>query len=72
MADAAAPRAPQPVLESDRRRAIARCGGGGALDVLTLEVDGTIVAPASLAERYGAAPIHLGAAARAFHSREDS
>jgi methionyl-tRNA formyltransferase len=72
VADAAAPRAPQPVLESDRMRAIARCGGGGVLDVLSLEVDGEIVAPSALAERFGALPIHLGAAACALHSREDS
>jgi methionyl-tRNA formyltransferase len=72
VADAAAPRAAQPVLESDRMRAIARCGGGGALDVLTLELDGAIVAPSALAERFGAVPIHLGAALCADHSREDS
>jgi methionyl-tRNA formyltransferase len=60
VADAAAPRAAQPVLESDRRRAIARCGGGGALEVLSLEVDGTLVPPAALAERFGTAPLPLG------------
>ena len=60
VADAAAPRATQPVLESDRTRAIARCGGGGTLEVLSLEVDGTLVPPLTLAERFGLAPLALG------------
>jgi methionyl-tRNA formyltransferase len=60
VADANTPRTLQPVLESDCMRAIARCGGGGALEVLSLEVDGTLVPPATLAERFGPAPLPLG------------
>jgi methionyl-tRNA formyltransferase len=58
--DAAAPRALPPVLEFDGSRAIARCGGGGALDVLALEVDSALVAPSALVQRFGAGPVRLG------------
>jgi methionyl-tRNA formyltransferase len=60
MADAGAPRARPPAIESDCRRTIARCGGGGALEVLALEIDGAPVVPSALAERFGTDPIRLG------------
>jgi methionyl-tRNA formyltransferase len=60
VADAAAPRASPPVLEFDGNRAIARCGGGGALDLLAIEVDSALVAPSALAQRFGAGPVRLG------------
>jgi methionyl-tRNA formyltransferase len=60
VADTSAPRASPPVLETDGRRAVARCGGGGTLDVLALEVDGAMLAPAALAQRFGAVPVRLG------------
>ena len=60
VADAAAPPTRPPVLESDGRRAFARCGGGGTLDVLALEVDGSAIAPSALARRFGAGPVRLG------------
>jgi methionyl-tRNA formyltransferase len=42
-------------VEDDR--IVARCGGGGVLAVLELEIDGTCVAPAQLAARIGAIPL---------------
>jgi len=36
-------------------------GGGGALEVLALEIDGAIVAPEALAARFGSASLRLGA-----------
>jgi methionyl-tRNA formyltransferase len=51
---------PDPVLEVGDGCLIARCGGGGALNVLTLEVDGAILAPSTVAARFGRAPLRLG------------
>jgi len=62
VADAGASASKAPALESDGGRLIARCGGGGALEVLALEVAGAIVAPSDLAARFGAAPVRLGGA----------
>jgi len=42
-------------VEDDR--IVARCGGGGVLAVLELEIDGTPVGPAQLAARIGAIPL---------------
>jgi len=61
IADAGATRTDTPVLEFDRERLVARCGGGGALEVLTLEIDGAVVAPDDLAARFGSATLRLGA-----------
>jgi methionyl-tRNA formyltransferase len=51
---------PTPALEVHAGRLIARCGGGGALDVLSLEVEGTMVAPSTVSARFGTAPVRLG------------
>jgi methionyl-tRNA formyltransferase len=56
-----ATRSDTPVLEVDRERLVARCGGGGDLEVLALEIDGAVVAPEALAARFGSAPLRLGA-----------
>jgi len=61
VADAGAMRRNTPILEVDRERIVARCGGGGALEVLALEIDGAIVAPEALAARFGSASLRLGA-----------
>jgi methionyl-tRNA formyltransferase len=53
-------RLPEPLLELVDGRLIARCAGGGALQVLALEVAGEPVIPASLAERLGPGPWRLG------------
>ena len=53
---------PAPMLEVDDGCLIARCGGGGALNVLSLEIDGAIHAPSSIAARFGTAPVRLGEA----------
>jgi len=60
VADAGAAGTPAPALEVDDGCLIARCGGGGALNVLSLEVDGTIVAPSNVSARFGTAPVRLG------------
>ncbi len=53
-------RLPEPLLELAGGRLIARCAGGGALQVLALEVAGEPVIPASLAARLGPGPWPLG------------
>ena len=63
VADAGAAGTPAPALEVDDGCLIARCGGGGALNVLSLEVDGAILAPSNVSARFGAAPVRLGEAA---------
>ena len=60
VADAGTAGTPAPALEVGEGRLIARCGGGGALNVLSLEVDGTIVAPSTVSARFGTAPVRLG------------
>ena len=60
VADAGTAGTPAPALAVDAGRLIARCGGGGALDVLSLEVDGAIVAPSTVSARFGTAPVRLG------------
>ncbi|HTP45542.1 MAG TPA: formyltransferase [Casimicrobiaceae bacterium] len=59
--DAHAAAASAPALSLENGRFVARCGGGGALVVHELEVDGTGVSPAAFAERMGARPVALGA-----------
>jgi methionyl-tRNA formyltransferase len=63
VADAGAAGTPAPSLEVDAGSLIARCGGGGALDVLSLEVDGAILAPSGVSARFGMARVRLGDAA---------
>jgi methionyl-tRNA formyltransferase len=60
IADAGPMRGHTPTLEVDRERIVARCGGGGALEVLALEIDGTVIAPDALAARFGGGPLRLG------------
>ena len=60
VADAGVSPARAPTLEFDGERLIARCGGGGMLQVLALEVDGTVTSPSALAARFGLAPLRLG------------
>ena len=50
-----------PVLSVENGRFVARCGGGGALVVHELEVDGAGVSPAAFAERMGSRLVALGA-----------
>ena len=45
--DAASPHGP-PSLALEREALVARCGGGGTLAVLALEIDGALVAPGAL------------------------
>jgi len=51
-----------PALEVRDGRLLAHCGGGGTLEVLSLEVDGTASGPAEFAAKFGKAPVVLGAA----------
>lgn len=59
--EANAIRIPEPLLELADGRLIARCAGGGALQVFALEVAGEPVIPATLVERLGPGPWRLGA-----------
>ena len=60
VADAGVSPTQAPTLEVDGERLMARCGGGGMLQVLALEVDGAVIAPAAVAGRFGAVAIRLG------------
>jgi methionyl-tRNA formyltransferase len=62
VADPAAPPASSPALEAIEGRLIARCGGGGALAVLALELAGTACNAPSFAARFGGARAPLGTA----------
>jgi methionyl-tRNA formyltransferase len=61
---AAAPPTPAPAISVRDGRIVAHCGGGGTLDVLSLEIDGAPATPAVLAARLGAEAMHLGHAGR--------
>jgi methionyl-tRNA formyltransferase len=50
---------PHPALVVERGRLVARCGGGGTLDVRVLELDGRVVDAAALVARLGTAPLAL-------------
>jgi methionyl-tRNA formyltransferase len=58
--DAKAPPTPAPSLGVEGDRLVARCGGGGTLAVLELEVDGEPTAPHALAARLGTRSITPG------------
>jgi methionyl-tRNA formyltransferase len=58
--DASAPPASHAVIEARDGRLLARCGGGGALSVLALEVAGTPCDAHSLLARFGERPVALG------------
>lgn len=53
-------RIPEPFLELVGVRLIARCAGGGALQILMLELDGQPATPAALVEQLGPGPWQLG------------
>ena len=58
--DAAAPPTLAPALAAEGEELLAHCGGGGRLQVLALELDGVLTAPAAFAARFGRAPATLG------------
>jgi methionyl-tRNA formyltransferase len=58
--DAGAPRAREPSMTVERGRLVARCGGGGALAVLELEIDGLAFSATDFAAKYGAANAAAG------------
>ncbi len=53
-----------PTLEARDARLVAHCGGGGSLQVLSLEVDGAATSAAALTARFGKAPAVLGGTRR--------
>ena len=55
---------PTPAISFHDGRATARCGAGGMLDLLALEIDGMVTAPAALAMRLGSATEPLNGAGR--------
>ena len=57
--DSVAPATRAPSLTVDRGDMIARCGGGGTLSILALEIDGNEVAATSLADACGSLPVPL-------------
>lgn len=59
--EASAIRIPEPFLELVGARLVARCAGGGALQVLALELAGEPATTVSLVERLGPGPWRLGA-----------
>ena len=59
--EASAIRIPEPLLELVGARLVARCAGGGALQVLALELAGEPATTVSLVERLGPGPWRLGA-----------
>ena len=56
---ASGPALATPSLGVEDERIVARCGGGGALAILDLEIDGTAVAADKLAETFVGVPISL-------------
>jgi methionyl-tRNA formyltransferase len=58
--DSSAPPAADPVIEVRDGRLVARCGGGGTLHVLALEVGGMPCDATSLLARHGGKPVALG------------
>ena len=62
VAPGASPPTLAPTLAVQDAHLVARCGGGGLLNVMTLELEGVVVPPPAFAARFGAAPISLGRA----------
>lgn len=60
LVEANAIRIPEPLLELIGGWLIARCGGGGALQVFALELAGEPVTPVTLIDRLGPGPWRLG------------
>ena len=61
--DRATPPISTPAIETRDGKLLARCGGGGTLAVLSLEVGGVPWDAAALVGRFGAAPVPLGTTA---------
>ena len=57
--DGAAPATATPSLTTEHGDIVARCGGGGTLSILALEIDGDAVTAASLADACGSLPVPL-------------
>jgi methionyl-tRNA formyltransferase len=49
-----------PAMVAHGNRLLAHCGGGGVLQVLSLEIDGAPVTAPGFAQRFGTEPIRLG------------
>jgi methionyl-tRNA formyltransferase len=49
-----------PAIVADGDRLLAHCGGGGVLQVLSLEIEGAPVTAAGFVQRFGTEPIRLG------------
>jgi len=60
VANPAAPTTLAPALEARDGRLLAHCGGGGTLEVLSLEVDGSMLAPGAFGVKFGRAAVVLG------------
>ena len=60
IADPGAAPAPAPFIEVREGRLVARCGGGGTLAVLALEIAGAACDASSLVARFGTARVPLG------------
>jgi methionyl-tRNA formyltransferase len=58
--DAASPPTLTPSLSAVDGRVIARCGGGGTLAVLEIEVEGAAITADAFAARYSSRPVALG------------
>lgn len=58
--DPSTPATLAPTLSAADGRLLAHCGGGGSLQVLSLEIGGTATTAAGLALRFGPAPAPLG------------
>ena len=58
--DPSTPPSLAPTLEASEGRLVARCGGGGTLAVLALEIGGTMAGASALTARFGTAPVSIG------------
>ena len=55
---------PTPTIQTSEGRLVARCGGGGTLALLALEIGGAMVDAAALTSRFGTAPVPIGSRSR--------
>jgi len=65
MVDGATPPTPTPAIETRGGNLLARCGGGGTLAVLSLELAGVPCDAAAFVTRFGAVPVPVGTSAAA-------
>jgi methionyl-tRNA formyltransferase len=63
LVDADSPRTLTPTLEIANDRLLARCGGGGTLQILRVELAGAPADAAAVRARFGGSPVLLGEAA---------